>query len=72
MTKWYEKDQMNLEYHVTVSLWNDTKKDNDHHWVGFDIKLKRKFTCNFIEFILLPASLVLVSWVSKKLNFFKK
>ena len=64
ITNWHEKERLNLDYHVNVKFWNDSIYEKT--WIGMDIDLKRKFTRNFMEFILPPAVLVFVSWVCKK------
>ena len=62
MPSWQPMDPMNLDYYVSVKLENIVQ--NERNIVGILIELKRKFGRNFIELILPPSLLVLVSWVS--------
>ena len=62
MPSWQPMDPMNLDYCVSVKLENIAQ--NERNIVGILIELKRKFGRNFIELILPPSLLVLVSWVS--------
>ena len=70
MPSWQPMDPMNLDYYVSVKLENI--EQNERNIVGILIELKRKFGRNFIELILPPSLLVLVSWVSLVEHFFNK
>ena len=64
LTKRNKREEMHLDHNVTVSLSNKCNSDSNE-CIVMVTSLSRRLTRNFVEKILPPGLLVVISWVRK-------